>query len=365
MNCLRNLSLLLEICSLFFSACSTTERLRKDLPEPLPSNGLTNPRLVEGEFSIQIDSIRFLTPDSLRKWNEANSAGNILRPTFLLWCSDLVNYAGQRIIEIQNTGEQPNETSIEDENGNTILYWDLSGKMNENSTITIRRKFAYTTYDFAPRLDDAKPEADRAPDELVNRYTKSEPLLEQTPELVRLANKIVINQTSVLAKAKAIFSWVRDTMHYKYPPDARGILEVVKSYQGDCGQYSVLFVGLCRSIGIPSRQQSGFVVSDTSFDYHVWSEIYLPGIGWVPMDTTIPDGFGRLPNNRLISSVGMNIPLKHVPAWATYENQEAQCGRTDFMQFSTMVMSGFTARITSNRIVTKNELLDHEQQKGR
>ncbi len=363
MNCLRYPSILLVICSFFVSACSTTEHLRKNLPEPSPRNGLTNPRLVEGEFSIQIDSIRLLAPDSLRKWNEANSAGTHLRPTLLLWCSDLADYTGQRITKKQNSGEQPNEATTEDENGNRILFWDLSDEVNDSSKITLRRRFTYTTYDYAPPLDEANLDANAVPDDIVNRYTKSEPLLEQTPELVRLANKIVINQTTLLTKARAIFNWVRDTMRYKYPPDARGILEVVKSYQGDCGQYSVLFVGLCRSVGIPARQQSGFVVSDTSFDYHVWSEIYFSGIGWVPMDATLPDGFGRLPNNRLISSVGMNIPLKHVPAWATYENQDAQCGRTDFMQFSTMVMSGFTAHITTDRSVTKNELLHQEQQK--
>ncbi|MCX6137911.1 MAG: transglutaminase-like domain-containing protein [Ignavibacteriales bacterium] len=348
-----SLAALLLINVALFIGCSSSNSLF------LPVNGYTHPRLVEAEFVITIDSVVFLEPDSLKATNLRRGISADQPPTFLLWCSDIIGRPAQRVKESEFSSTPPTEITTENENGNRICFWDLSKRLTDKESIIVKRKFSYTTYDYVKHFDEsAVPQTyGGVPDDVFYFYTKAEPSLEQTPPLILLADSIVRGERALPGKTHRIFDFVRKRMHYKYPPDARGVLEAIKCYEGDCGQYSALFIGLCRSAGIPARQQSGLVIDDGKFGYHVWSEVYLPAVGWVPMDATLPDGFAHLPNNRLIASVGMNLPLKHVPSWATYADQDAQGNRTDFMQFVTMVKSGFSANIrTERRLVRYEEL---------
>jgi Transglutaminase-like superfamily len=321
------------------------------------ANGLTYPRLVEAEFSISIDSVQLYDRDSLRASNERKGIPSGQPPTLLIWSSNVIDRPGQQVMECDFLNVLPTEIVTEHENGNEICFWDLSGKLAGPMPLVIRKRFSYTTYDYAPTIGEPafKSSSEDIPDELFYFYTKSEPFLEQTPEIIALASSIVKDETSIMGKAKSIFTFVRSKMRYKYPPDARGVLDAIKSYEGDCGQYSALFIALCRCAGVPARQQSGFAIDSAGFGYHVWSEIFVPEAGWVPMDATLPEGFAHIPNNRYIASVGMNLPLKHVPLWASYADQDAQGNRTDFMQFATMVTSGFKAKITTERKLLRSE----------
>lgn len=53
---------------------------------------------------------------------------------------------------------------------------------------------------------------------------------------------------------------------------------------GDCGQVTLLFLTLCRSIGIPAHFQSGFMLHPGDENLHDWGEIYIQDLGWVPVD---------------------------------------------------------------------------------
>jgi transglutaminase-like putative cysteine protease len=41
---------------------------------------------------------------------------------------------------------------------------------------------------------------------------------------------------------------------------------------------------VARYNGIPARWQSGFTMQPGSLNLHDWSEFYIEGIGWIPMD---------------------------------------------------------------------------------
>ncbi len=344
----KNIAILLF--SLLSFNCSGTNNLLK----PTVENGFTNPKLVEAEFIIEIENIKPFNTDSLKKWNSLNGIPENQSPQFLIWCADIIDRDNQRIINNKISGTLPTETFIEFENNNQICFWDLSNRLNDTTKITIKRHFSYYTYDYIPKFDTTLTFNDYSsvPQELFYFYTKSEPSLEQTPKIIKMANTITGQCDCIIHNVKKIFYWVKNNMKYVYPPENRGVLEAFDKLEGDCGQYSALFVTLCRSIGVPARQQSGLVIQkDNTFGYHVWSEIYLPKYGWIPMDATDSNGFGHFTNNRIYSSVGMNIPLKYVPTWASYLNQDAQGQRTDFMQFATMVKNGFDAKITTTRKV--------------
>jgi transglutaminase-like putative cysteine protease len=81
--------------------------------------------------------------------------------------------------------------------------------------------------------------------------------------------------------AKKLYMAVVKRTVYKTPAvqDAKYTLQ---NKIGDCGSFTNLCSACFRSIGIPSRSNTGFWVGTDQ--WHVKGEFYLKGIGWIPFD---------------------------------------------------------------------------------
>ena len=62
--------------------------------------------------------------------------------------------------------------------------------------------------------------------------------------------------------------------------------ETMNQGRGSCRDFAVLFIDLCRSVGIAARFVSGYCIVDAAAgsDMHAWAEVYLPGAGWRGFD---------------------------------------------------------------------------------
>ena len=67
---------------------------------------------------------------------------------------------------------------------------------------------------------------------------------------------------------------------------------MLRERHGDCGQVSLLYISLMRSLGVPARWESGWMIHPGEKNYHDWAEVYFEGVGWVPVDVS----FGRYGN---------------------------------------------------------------------
>ncbi len=59
---------------------------------------------------------------------------------------------------------------------------------------------------------------------------------------------------------------------------------------GSCRDYAVLFMEVCRAVGLAARFVSGYHEGDPDtddFHLHAWVEVYLPGAGWRGYDPTL------------------------------------------------------------------------------
>jgi transglutaminase-like putative cysteine protease len=104
-------------------------------------------------------------------------------------------------------------------------------------------------------------------------------------------------------KAQKLFDWVVNNT-YREPKvrgcgegDIKTMLET-QNLGGKCADLNALFVGMCRSLGIPARDVYGLRVATSAFGYkelggnsaslkgaqHCRAEVYLKGYGWVGMD---------------------------------------------------------------------------------
>ena len=64
---------------------------------------------------------------------------------------------------------------------------------------------------------------------------------------------------------------------------------VLREGHGDCGQVSLLYISLMRTLGVPARWESGWMLHPGEKNLHDWAEVYFEGIGWLPVDVS----FGR------------------------------------------------------------------------
>lgn len=155
----------------------------------------------------------------------------------------------------------------------------------------------------------------------------NEPFISVTQEIRDMAAMIVGETQDKRDQAKLVFSWVRDNIKYKHPPETWGNIATLQTMSGDCGSSSFLFVSLCRALEIPSRVVFGRIVSNEGKSTpHAWAECYIDG--WIPVDCSIsndvkkplfsicdyfgipsdPDYyFGHLDNKRIVYSIGTGI----------------------------------------------------------
>lgn len=136
--------------------------------------------------------------------------------------------------------------------------------------------------------------------------------------------------TGDVAFARAAFRTIRDRMKYAYAADLdRRASAVCVAGRSDCGGLAVLFVAVLRANGVPARALYGRWATSADpdarlngvayFQWHVKTEFYAAGVGWVPADPAgavqhdlTPDAgryFGADPGDFLAFHVDPNLSL--------------------------------------------------------
>ena len=99
-----------------------------------------------------------------------------------------------------------------------------------------------------------------------------------------------IKDQSEIETVRSIYNHVVNNLDYCIQDKEQGASYAVQKGEGDCSEYSALFVAMCRANGIPARVVTGYavVVSET-LPRHAWAEVYFRNYGWVPFDPTWGD----------------------------------------------------------------------------
>ena len=167
-----------------------------------------------------------------------------------------------------------------------------------------------------------------------------------TPQIRALAERITQGAATPLAKARRIFKWVDDNFPWASAREYSTIENipayVLDNHHGDCGQVTLLFLTLCRSLGIPAHFQSGFMLHPGEENLHDWGEIYVPEYGWVPVDQSfgIPAYakneqetyffFGGIDSFRMIVNNDYGCPLYPAKQFPRSETVDFQRGEVEW-----------------------------------
>ena len=162
--------------------------------------------------------------------------------------------------------------------------------------------YTYNWYTLPENFDSAVDEQD-------NVWSRTYDIYLQLPEdthrwaTAYLAENLppITGSTTVRALAETIAAQVRSTAAYDLNtprmPDgtrdfARWFME--ESDTGYCVHYATATTVLLRAAGIPARYVEGYLaetvagqsVTVTEKDAHAWTEYYIAGIGWIPLEST-------------------------------------------------------------------------------
>jgi transglutaminase-like putative cysteine protease len=140
-----------------------------------------------------------------------------------------------------------------------------------------------------------------------------------------LAVKVTHGNTQPLDKARAIYDYVFATMRYDKSGTGWGrgdVLYACDAKKGNCTDFHSLFMAMARSQSIPARFEIGFPLppdkrSAEIAGYHCWSDFYIDGKGWIPVDISEawkhPEKreyfFGSHDVNRVQFSMGRDLRL--------------------------------------------------------
>lgn len=160
-----------------------------------------------------------------------------------------------------------------------------------------------------------------------------------------LAHQIVGSETNPFKQSEMVYDYIIN----RYPwAGAReySTIECIPEYvlaegHGDCGQVSLLYISLMRTLGVPARWESGWMLHPGETNLHDWAEVYFEGVGWVPVDVS----FGRyihasdprartfyshgMDAHRLASNLAVGDRFDPVKRYVRSETVDAQLGEVE------------------------------------
>ncbi len=235
---------------------------------------------------------------------------NIIR----IWLAQPLNSTTQKI-ESFSISPKP-QKYYKDTQGNKILYFEFKDSKN----IIIQMDIKATLWKNKINLTRKRVLLPQVATKLFQQYTKNEKFLEQTPVIENLTKKIIDKDEPALNTIQSVFNFIMKNFKYCYPVKQRGVKHLnLRRLKGDCGEYSSLFVAMCRILKIPARNNTGFVIfpKQKKIVEHGWASVYLKQFGWLDFDTQYASlekntkkYFAQRSDYRIIFTNGFNIPLK-------------------------------------------------------
>lgn len=160
-------------------------------------------------------------------------------------------------------------------------------------------------YQITPRDCESLPPLS---EEYQQRYLLDDDDLAMNTEIIQRAAQEAINkETNLLRQVYNIRTYVYDRLSYGMKPHIDTPDIALKRGVGSCGEYLGILLALSRLNGIACRTVGRYKCPQNPEqkniplipDYnHVWMEFYLPGFGWLPMESNPDDLFdgGPYPN---------------------------------------------------------------------
>lgn len=264
-------------------------------------------------YIIQVNS----DIDSIDTKNGTSITLRVPRPLVTSW---------QPMVELTECNP---EAVITDYKNTVIHQVELPRAASQNKKIRFSHNFAVSSYSVQTKINEnsvrpySKAEKSRA---LFQAATSPDALIQSdNPDIKNLASEIAGKETNPYKQAKAIYDYMQENFSLNsslrkadLPP-----LDLLKNKKGDAYDFAIIYTSLLRALSIPANPIAGILVdADLKTKAHWWTEFYIEGFGWVPVDIVLGKGmsynsfrpidnprdfyFGNLDSQHIAFSKGWN-----------------------------------------------------------
>jgi transglutaminase-like putative cysteine protease len=211
------------------------------------------------------------------------------------------NTLRQRIRQIEPIGQ---EFAIEEQDGQQVAVFKFD-QLQPHQGGLLGWKAIVEMYSLKYSLEPADIEAGLAlPAEFQQYLLDDDDLAMDTAIIQQAAKEAVGTETNVLRQMLKIRNYVYDRLSYSIQPRIDPPNVALARGTGSCGEYVGLLLALarlngiaCRTIGrykCPPHPDRQYLPLEPDFN-HVWLEFYVPGVGWLPMESNVDDTIDRGP----------------------------------------------------------------------
>lgn len=209
-----------------------------------------------------------------------------------------VNSGWQQSLESSFSSNGKTELTADAHDGARMLYVEFAeNEARPFVELTSRIQTQSRAADWTPRQNATEDAS------TLKYWTRPTALLPTDGIVRKTAQEAIRGARTDAEKAQKLYDWVV-TNTFREPKvrgcgegDIQAMLET-GNLGGKCADLNALFVGLCRSVGLPARDVYGLRVATSAFGYrelggnpaslkgaqHCRAEVFLKGQGWVGMD---------------------------------------------------------------------------------
>jgi transglutaminase-like putative cysteine protease len=204
-----------------------------------------------------------------------------------LWTPLPVHSASQRLVKV--LGQEP-EPMVGDYRGTALFRLaDLASGRDR----TIKQSFLVQDFAVEASIDPDKAVARPPnPPTLMAAYTAPDEIVPAAaPAILELSKKILHGERGSWRAARLVWDWLRQSLRWTNRREPVRVLDVLVDKSADSYSYAIIACALLRSAGLPSLPIAGYLVGpNRKAVRHYWVEVYLYGLGWVPLDPILGSG---------------------------------------------------------------------------
>lgn len=220
-------------------------------------------------------------------------------------------------IKILDTSSKNYILADENEPQRTICFEE---NLTENKEFFVEYEYDNTVYYVEP---EEKMVTEINPNEFAHDLREQLPHIMFTPYLKSLAEKLTKDCTNPLAKARSIYDYITNKIEYSFMREYFTIENIPEyaalSGKGDCGVQALLFITLCRIVGIPARWQSGLYTTPYTSGSHDWAQYYIEPYGWLFADCSFGGSAARDQDEERRKFYFANLDPFRTPANSEYQ----------------------------------------------
>jgi len=196
-------------------------------------------------------------------------------------------------------------------------YIEFLIHMSPHSSKTINITFDIELSPYTYNLNNATKNIPN----LQKYLTSSKRIESSSNKFQNIASEIIQKYPNISDQIIAAYKYPSKVLHYQVQNKTTA-LTALKTGKGDCTEYAMVFVALCRAMGIPSRVVNLFNFQNKNKTWsqpnHNEAEIYIQNYGWMPIYSNL--GLGSLTNKYSPGKVSdTNILFSHgVWTWSNY-----------------------------------------------